>query len=610
MNYCMIDGHRAWPAIASSIKVTLENPLLKDRDAQTMAIEFPLSVADNLALFGSVGRVEVRKSTLTYDDCRLYTNNTLVIHGKGVVTSFTDTTVKLQIKAGYGATEIDEDWGEVYIDEIDAYGSTGLAKDMPYPSDDNKILLKALGLGTVFNLPPVRDETNDKVCNTPYFKMIPTYSGGLKGDPTVSYTMSGPYLHRPRPQMYLNHCVRSVLRYMGFEPKGLLLDEEPWCRLLIYNARYTLFMHKALPHWSVKKLLTEVQNLFNLKFVFDYTAKTATMRRLEDITDTEAHECLDEFSTDYDEEGVEYIGASNISYNLSDSECHTNSDIPEDTLTKFTVKEYDTLSDAQTAAPAMTVKERMTTVFHFKTASHGYNWGYCVKTTKLSDGETSYYISPAFTYMHLRREEGTESEVTLNLVPCAEGMVKMQVKGYYFDADSGKELNSEDFYFAAPTSTGDDDGDADEDDVEEESGEADYVSVQDYLEDAEEPNDDEEDERMELYFMTDKTYSYSFKFHGNTASGKILAAHTNPDEATFSFYGGEDTQQYIGQLHLLKKAIDNKVQVIIKFLSQELPDPKHIFMFRGKRFICDKVELNITDQGLNPLMTGYFYEME
>lgn len=48
---------------------------------------------------------------------------------------------------------------------------------------------------------------------------------------------------------------------------------------------------------------------------------------------------------------------------------------------------------------------------------------------------------------------------------------------------------------------------------------------------------------------------------------------------------------------------------LIKFLSDDVPDTKKIFVFRNKKFICDKIDINITDNGIDKLMTGYFYEL-
>ena len=44
-------------------------------------------------------------------------------------------------------------------------------------------------------------------------------------------------------------------------------------------------------------------------------------------------------------------------------------------------------------------------------------------------------------------------------------------------------------------------------------------------------------------------------------------------------------------------------------MAEEMPDPTGIFIIRNKRYGCEKIEANITSDGFDKLMTGYFYEM-
>ena len=55
--------------------------------------------------------------------------------------------------------------------------------------------------------------------------------------------------------------------------------------------------------------------------------------------------------------------------------------------------------------------------------------------------------------------------------------------------------------------------------------------------------------------------------------------------------------------------IDNNNQISIKFIPDDIPDPSKIYVFNNKRYICEKVEMNVTDDGIDKEKTGYFYEM-
>lgn len=63
----------------------------------------------------------------------------------------------------------------------------------------------------------------------------------------------------------------------------------------------------------------------------------------------------------------------------------------------------------------------------------------------------------------------------------------------------------------------------------------------------------------------------------------------------------------IGLFHKTGYKIDNKNSLEIKFKSDKIPDPSDIYIIRGKRFVCEKVEVEIKNDGIEPIMTGTFY---
>mgnify|MGYP000099673088 CR=1 FL=1 len=41
---------------------------------------------------------------------------------------------------------------------------------------------------------------------------------------------------------------------------------------------------------------------------------------------------------------------------------------------------------------------------------------------------------------------------------------------------------------------------------------------------------------------------------------------------------------------------------------ERLPDPTRIYIFRGKKYICEKIEMSVGQYGVDREKTGYFYE--
>ena len=55
--------------------------------------------------------------------------------------------------------------------------------------------------------------------------------------------------------------------------------------------------------------------------------------------------------------------------------------------------------------------------------------------------------------------------------------------------------------------------------------------------------------------------------------------------------------------------VDKHNLITIKFVTGDIPDPSKIFVFRNKRYICEKIEMNVTEDGIEKEKTGYFYEI-
>ena len=63
----------------------------------------------------------------------------------------------------------------------------------------------------------------------------------------------------------------------------------------------------------------------------------------------------------------------------------------------------------------------------------------------------------------------------------------------------------------------------------------------------------------------------------------------------------------LGCLHDNGLKIDNKNCMEVKFKSDDIPDPSKIYIIRNKRFVCEKIEMEVKDDAIEPVYTGYFY---
>lgn len=65
----------------------------------------------------------------------------------------------------------------------------------------------------------------------------------------------------------------------------------------------------------------------------------------------------------------------------------------------------------------------------------------------------------------------------------------------------------------------------------------------------------------------------------------------------------------LGCLHDNGLKIDNKNCLQVKFKSEVIPDPSNTYIIHNKKYVCEKIELEVKDDQIEPIFVGYFYMM-
>lgn len=619
MIQCIIDGNVAYPDMGNKIKVTYENQYIKDSGSYTYQMSFPMSIMANKALFNNVDRFDVKKGLPDIEDCRLLIDNRLIISGKGSVVGITNTAVKLQIIGGKSRIKYNSKFTSHYLDEI-KYPDTGIVTS----TKEFKVWYKDITLNHIMEIDlsktpvvgrkgqwvfcPVYDETNDIIAN----KILVTEKGTEQA-----------YMYDVAIQPYLFYILRYVLAFEGFTIRRNDFDRDPWNRLVICNARKGTDINLALPHWSVYTFIEEIRKLFNASFVFDEFTKTVDIISTNELTSNTAvsYDCFDEFTVDYDEDGLKNLATSNVQYDFAESCNRDVTDvIPLQVLKKFSVKYFVSKAHVLTAARAMTQKERMTTIF--KTPEEYFLF----ISTVNEKGEDVKRLESAGIFNPIIRDEESEDYEDLKICPVA--MTQMNI---WRDGDNvwlkRLDVQPDNLKIVLPSMSNDNEPDLESMTIDEKEDEY-YISVQDALEDTDIITEKEEDNdfKMQVMFTADYVFNYknqSLEEPERVGAGKS-PAHRYPTAFTdYRKYGEYHDINEKASLSLnaipLKDTIGNyasniKVDrhnlITIRFVTDEIPDPTHIYVFRNKRYICQKVEIEITNHGVDKVKTGYFYELD
>lgn len=617
---CIINGHRAYPISTSSIKVTYANQYVTDDGEYTYDITFPMDILANREIFKNVSRFEVAKNIAKYDDCKLYVDSRIFMSGVGTILSVNQNEVKLQIVGGKSRIKFNEKMTKHYIDEMDlgiadkpgytvdkgwSQGFKNLQKiNDIYRLDDDKS--KFLGVEGKWCFVPVRDETNDMIAN---------FVGVDKTKQFIGY--NAPFIMNLAVQPNLMHIFRKVVEYEGYTLKRNDFDCKPWNLLYIASAYKTRELRKALPHWSSYTFIEEFRKLFNATIVFDDILKTCSVINASELTTTDSIkiEPMDEYTTDYDEDGsISTSSTANLEYNLGGSANRGSYEV----ISKKVFENFENFHSEEISLDNQFVSTTLLWSEKKKRQTIIENFGDYYIYVEDENGKKSWKL--AGVWSPLIRDKSSEDYVDLNISPAAQVVEDINFKtGLLEDKYYEKRC-----LLSIPN---DKEPDSKESDVDDDGFS--YTSVQDAIDDESTLDKSEDDQEcMNIFFILPGRVQIggpnqtSLSWVGNKSRWPqfLTDYRINADyrysgiaDIFYDFYSlslrkkREIGTTCLGSLHDNGLRIDNKNCMEIKFKSDEIPDPSKIYIIRNKKFVCAKIEMEVKDDAIEPIYTGYFY---
>lgn len=617
---CVINGMAAYPAASQSIKLTYANQYVTDDGEYSYDINFPMSIMDNRRVFHNVSRFDVSKVTQKFNDCKLYVSGRLILSGVGTIISVTESEIKLQIVGGKSRIKFNDKLTKHYIDEIpfgtaDKPGYTvdkGFSQKFKDKISEiyrlNEDKSEFLGAEGRWCFMPVRDETNDLIAN---------FVGVDRTKQFIGY--NAPFIMNLAVQPNLMHIFRKVVEYEGYTLKRNDFDCKPWNLLYIASAYKTRELRKALPHWSSYTFIEEFRKLFNATIVFDDIKKTCSVINASELTTADSVEIepLDEYTTDYDEDGsLSTSSTANLEYNLGDSANRDNYEV----ISKKVFNSFESFHSEEISLDNQFVSTTMLWSEKKKRQTIIENFGDYYIYVEDENGKKSWELSGIWS--PLIRDKSSDDYVDLNISPAAQVVEDINFKtGLLEDKYYEKRC-----LLSIPNNKEPDSKDCDID----EDGYS-YTSVQDALDD-ESMLDTTEDEQecMNIFFILPgrvqiggpNTTSLSWVGNKSRWPQFLTDYHINEDyrysgiaDIFYDFYSlslrkkREIGATCLGSLHDNGLKIDNKNCLQVKFKSEVIPDPSNTYIIHNKKYVCEKIELEVKDDQIEPIFVGYFYMM-
>lgn len=645
----VINGEVAYPDTSQKIKVTYENQFVKDSGSYTYEVQFPMAILENKKIFKNVDRFDVKKRLSDYEDCKLYVDNRLVISGKGTVTKIDNTKVCLQIVGGKSRIKYNAKFEKHYIDEID-YPSvvldTGINKPVydkagtGYPNMDQFQWMLFIDLTTgnfvgqkgVAVISPINDETNEILANRVYLsKLSKIKINGVKF-PAGTYA----YMTNCSVSPYLAYVLKKVMEYEGYKIQRNDLDKSPWNRLVIVSACKSGKVKNALPHWTVYKFIDELRKFFNASFVFDEIGKTVSIIATNEMLSNEtlSYDCEDAFSVEYDEDGLDNLATSNIEYSFDDA---ANRDwreyISQSVQRSYTTKSYNSMSALVAAAQQMTAKERKTTIF--KCGHDYFIWADLPKDGNPETEETAEKRTLCGVFNPIIRDMKSDTFQELNICPAAIYQRRMQNKDEKWAQHIGDAIGNP--FVVVPSVTNEKEQSLEDMEVDDD-GEY-YYSVQDAMQgsSSDTSSSTADEGKIRVAFQAENVVNlkshaavaYDKRLAGEDTNYRVPVLYTDyrmysqtllsSERGTMSLEFlpnreeersfGNGTREDSSSSRFGAAQVDKHNLITIKFITDDIPDPSKIFIFRNKRYICEKIEMEVSNDGISKEKTGYFYEI-
>lgn len=639
-----IGGKPATIKKGNTIKITRENPFFTGSGDYTLDITLPLKgCPGNQKIFGCLHRQELPENYLpqTRFEARILTGQ-LEIIGTAAVLNVTNEEVKIQMTAGrtdlrHVLDTLEEEcvcdvklgkvWSELPAFRLDEGGWTQIEKPQ-----DACLLFHGHHLiqgndGKEYNVQQIMhgDYTQTSAVVLPLYstanEMLANKCAFQKVNDQYQYTLvrnlqNGNYA-TITPMPYLYHVVRIFVEHFGYQFEDRLQPSHPFHKLIIVNSFITLDVNEMLPKWSPAKFIQEVENLLGI--IFNVEGKTVAVMELDEFLQGHVNfikQATDERTTEVNKDQATDSSSlyGNVDYGWDDIDASVR--LPEEVWENADVIRMDNLQEIQAHFNALGQQEKETSRFLYLNRANGNVYAILHPHNTANE----YSLVRVDQFGPLIREEGSRSiNIVMEMVPAGTTIGTDPATGSY-------EGSEEDFTESTDIAKGI-------------------------------PTLATANQIMSI----NKHYSVDIAINSegdetNTVAerpDKLLVAIYDPAIAANPFVQAWDGKKYpiaIGQpyirhpesnlpvcpenIHVIGTTdigpdffslcnkeqssgiagclgkspnVDTRVIHEFEFLDN-ITRPDGTFIIRGRKYLCQKIELTLDEDGLQPLKKGYFFE--
>lgn len=439
------------------------------------------------------------------------------------------------------------------------------------------------------------------------------------------------------PQPYLVPLLERVFRALGFEVRAEdnALRGTWFERLIVANVRPTLDYRQMLPHWTAREFVTEVQRFFGV--LIEVEGKRLKITRRASLYAADGSEVVldavsDAYTTTLEQEGSRKdVAQARVGYKLSGVPSALA--LPDELLSKAERVGFDGLAnlgavdDLNSSYGTGRIYDNDLTGFsHTYLLEHGTDnrWALDVvdplgahrpKKDPVADGaptpkdekerEVELRIVPAFAV------EGTKRACLVSLVdPSMEPQFFPQPYGYMATSDTATASESSHFsvYRALYPKR-----------EVKKAAKRDVLEVAYYSGGRRKMVDERGGGRENGVVASATSYALPMAcgcpYYISQEHSKLLLDVSY--RLLLNFKGLTAKEEDVGYSEGMVRDVltaytpaDTRVLMAATFLHAGALSPTDRYVIRGREYLCQRLEYTLTDEGVSPLVKGYFYEVD
>lgn len=655
-----LNGQAVYTQENTPIKLVKNNPLFTKSGSSTFNINIPMST-QNVKVIGHLNRIDLSVSPITFT-AKLVVNNRALIAGEAVITEITRENVKVQILAGTSLMNFQNKAETVYIDELDlgiwpmeylgnsvksTYGMFYLIwTEYVYRKNKYNIrtaqeyLFDSLFGRNDWVAFPIYNETSEIMCNDWIFRHVVDEEEPDRDNVALEpiYSINGRYSEQGYPQVrfsiqpYLTTMIKKVFTALGYSVDiSSLQHDKLFSKIFIATANEDIFCNSALPHWTVSEFIEQLENFYGLVITVEETEKKVSIFTRSDFCNSsvcEIKEIFDEFTISCDEDDVVALD-KNIGYEEVDPFTRIDTSISQHAQHKYYQTFQELLNDREEVGAQAYYEKYKGYLIHVEQPKESF-----IVIAPDTDETDNPWIRRVD---YFKNRGAADSDVTLKIVPVKcnyEYQVDSYINGNIWDGYFGyPDDRSIAFFYGGihrmskpdvplrawtePISS-----------VTNNTYITDIVAAINGEEDF--TKDYKKDDLMRVainakicsrlkgmtlnhsyrtiyrFFPKPITYSWEkeYQYDYDYQEKQI------PDIYGLNLCDGIPTTSIATELIGKGPKIKPNKKYCIKFITDEILNPKCRFLIHNQIYLCERLEYTTKDSGMDKVVTGYFYKLE